>query len=131
MRLRTKVATTIGALGLAAAAFYAPAASADRVGFSLSLGGPGYSVNLGNYGYGYYDYWRPAPVVVAPYAPYYAPRPVVVPPPVVYRPYPVYRSYDRWDRRHDRWDRRHDRWDRRYDRWDRAHDRRDHRRRES
>lgn len=126
MRLRTKLATTIGALGLAAAAFYAPAASADRVGFSLSLGGPGYSVNLGNYGY--YDYWRPAPVVVAPYAPYYAPRPVVVPPPVVYRPYPVYRSYDRWDRRHDRWDRRHDRWDRRYDRWDRAHDRRDHRR---
>ena len=120
MRLRTSLATAVGALGLAAAAFYAPAASADRVGFSVSVGGPGYALSVGNYGYGYgyYDYWRPAPVVVAPYAPYYRPyypRPVVVAPPVVYRPYPVYRAYYGGHHRHD-----HRGWDRgRYDRHDR------------
>ena len=102
MKLRTTIASTVGALALAAAAAYAPAASADRVGFNLTFGGPGYAVNVGNVGYGYYDYWRPAPVVVAPYAPYYRPyrsyyqpyyAPVVVPAPVVVRPYPVYRPY--------------------------------------
>jgi hypothetical protein len=129
MLLRTKLASTVGALGLAAAAVYAPAASADRVGFSVSVGGPGYAFNVGNAGYYDYDYWRPAPVVVAPYVPYYRPyypRPVVVAPPVIYRPYPVYRGYYRhdyrdWDRgRH--WDRRHDwRHDGRHDgrHWDR------------
>lgn len=98
MKLRTTLASAIGALALAAAAAYAPAASADRVGFNLTFGGPGYAVNVGNAGYGYYDSWRPAPVVVAPYAPYYRPyrpyyAPVVVPAPVVVRPYPVYRPY--------------------------------------
>jgi hypothetical protein len=120
MQLRTRIVSALGALGLAAAAFYAPAASADRVGFSLSVGGPGYAVSVGNYGYGYYDHWRPAPVVVAPYAPYYGtyyPRPVVVAPPVVYRPYPAYRAYyrDGWrGHRHGGWrdGHRHDRHDR-------------------
>ena len=96
MKLRTTFASVVGALALAAAAAYAPAASADRVGFNLTIGGPGYAVNVGNAGYGYYDYWRPAPVVVAPYS-YYPYRsyyaPVVVPAPVVVRPYPVYRPY--------------------------------------
>ena len=59
-------ASAVGALALAAAAAYAPAASADRVGFNVTFGGPGYAVNVGNGGYGYYDHWRPAPVVVAP-----------------------------------------------------------------
>ena len=111
MQLRTRLATAVGALGLAAAAF-APAASADRVGFSVSVGGPGYALSVGNYRYGgYYDDWRPAPVVVAPYAPYYRPyypRPVVVAPPVVYRPVvrpwvrpvPVYRPHPRVVYRH-------------------------------
>ena len=100
MKLRTTIASTVGVLALAAAAAYAPAASADRVGFNLTFGGPGYAVNVGNAGYGhydhgYYDYYRPAPVVVAPYyrpyRSYYAP--VIVPAPVVVRPYPVYRPY--------------------------------------
>ena len=97
MSLRKTFASAVGALALAGAAAYAPAASADRVGFNVTFGGPGYAVNVGNAGFGYYDYWRPAPVVVAPYVPYtyYAPyyRPAYVPVPV-YRPYPVYRSYD-------------------------------------
>ena len=98
MKLRTTIASTVGALALAAAAAYAPAASADRVGFNLTFGGPGYAVNVGNAGYGYYDHWRAAPVVVAPYAPYYRPyrpyyAPAVVPAPVYVRPYPVYRPY--------------------------------------
>jgi hypothetical protein len=114
MKPRTTIASIVGALALAAAAAYAPAASADRVGFNVTFGGPGYAVNVGNAGFGYYDAWRPAPVVVAPYAPYYRPyrsyyrpyyAPVVVPAPVVVRPYPVYRPYQgyRQDwRRHDR-----------------------------
>ena len=95
MELRSKIASAAGALALAAAAFYAPAASADRVGFNVTFGGPGYAVNVGN-GYGYYDYWQPAPVVVAPYAPYapyaYYGRPYYRPY-VVSTPYPVYRPY--------------------------------------
>jgi hypothetical protein len=128
MTFRSRFATVLGAVGLAAAVAYAPAASADRVGFSLSVGGPGYAVSVGNYG-GYYDRYYvapPPPVYYAPapvYRPYYPPAPVyrpyyapvVVAPPVVVRPYPVYRPYYRdryWDRRdvrHDRHDRRHDR----------------------
>lgn len=105
MKLRTTLASIAGAFALAAAASYAPAATADRVGFNLSFGGPGYTVDVGNAGYGYYDYWRPAPVVVAPYEPYYYRpyRPYYAP--VVVRPYPVYRPYyghrNDW-RRHDR-----------------------------
>ena len=91
MNLRTRIASTVGAIALAGAVAYAPAASADRVGFNVTFGGPGYAFNIGNTDYGYYDYWRPAPVVVAPYAPYYRPHYYA---PVV-RPYPVYRHYDR------------------------------------
>ena len=84
MKLRTSIASVVGAVALAAAA-YAPAASADRVGFNVTFGGPGYAVNVGNAGFGYYDSWRPAPVVVRPYP--------------VYRPYHGYRPG--W-RHHDR-----------------------------
>ena len=98
MNLRHTIASAVGVIALAAAAAYAPTASADRVGFNLTFGGPGYAVNVGNFDYGYYDSWRPAPVVVAPYAPYYRPyrsyyAPVVVPAPVVVRPYAVHRPY--------------------------------------
>lgn len=106
MKLRTTLAAALGAVGVAAAAAYAPLAHADRVGFNVTIGGPGYAFNIGNSGYGYY---APPPVVVAPYVPYYR---SYYAPPVVVRPYPVYRPYY-WDR-HDRWDRhdhrnRHDR----------------------
>jgi hypothetical protein len=114
MTFRSTIASAAGALALAAAAAYAPAASADRLGFNVTFGGPGYAVNVGNvgYGFGYDTYYRPAPVVVAPYVPYapygYYGRPYrpayVVPAPVV-RPYPVYRPYyvDRpYSQRHGR-----------------------------
>lgn len=109
MNLRTTLASAIGAVALAAAAAYAPAASADRIGFNVTFGGPGYAFNVGNAGYGHYNYYRPAPVVVAPYAPsYYAPyyrpyRPYYAP--VVVRPHQAHRPYrghrNDW-RRHDR-----------------------------
>jgi hypothetical protein len=117
MKRSTRIASVLAAVGVAAALFYAPAASADRIGFNLSLGGPGYAVSFGNYGYGYYDYWRPAPVIVAPYAPYYGSY--YYGPPVVHRPYPVYRHHHNhwrndWHRnrhhhRHDGHRRGHDR----------------------
>ena len=99
MSVRNKFIAALGAVGLVAAAAYAPAASADRVGFNISVGGPGYAFSAGTVGYGYYDYydyWQPAPVIVEPYAPYYRPyRPYVAP--VVVQPYPVYRPYRYYD----------------------------------
>ena len=101
----------LGTALVAAAAAFAPAAHADRVGFNVSIGGPGYGVSFGNAPYWgghhhrhhyrpyrhyrphwraayYYDYYAP-PVVyyraprVVYRAPYYvAPRPVIV-----HRPY--------------------------------------------
>jgi hypothetical protein len=84
--------TTHIALGtalVAAAATFAPAAHADRVGFNVSIGGPGYGVSVGNApyrGHHYYrHHWRPA---------YVAPRVVYTPPVVYYSPPPrvVYRA---------------------------------------
>ena len=87
---------------VAGAAAFAPAAHADRVGFNVSIGGPGYALSVGNGPYwgGYRPYhhrhyWR------APYVAYVAPpvvyAPVVYPAPrVVYRApyvrYPVVRG---------------------------------------
>lgn len=125
MTYRSRIAAAVGALGVAALASYAPAASADRVAFNIAVGGPGYALAVGNYGGYVGGYYAPAPVYVAPPAPYYRPyyrpyyAPVVVPPPVVVRPYPLYRPYWRdryWDHRHDRWDHRRDH--HRHDRWD-------------
>jgi hypothetical protein len=108
MIVRSRIAVILGAVGLAAAASYAPAASADRIGFNVTVGGPGYGFTVGNYGipYGapYGGYYAPAPVAVTPpvpyyyrpYRPYYAP--VVVP-----APYPVVRPYGyraAWGYRH-------------------------------
>lgn len=110
MKLRSRIAAVVGTLGLAAAVAYAPAASADRVGFNVTIGGPGYGFTVGNYG-GYYGpgyyggyYAPPAPVVVAPAVPYYyRPYRPYYAPVVVARPYPVYRpygAYRTWGPRH-------------------------------
>ena len=87
------VGVTLAVAGLAAA----PAAQArGNVGFSLSIGGPGYAVNVGSPYYApyYAPYYRPAyvapPVVyTAPAYSYYAP-PVYTAPVVVAAPYRYY-----------------------------------------
>ena len=66
---------------VAAAAAFAPAAHADRIGFNVSIGGPGYGVAFGNAPYwGHRYYYRPAwrPVYVAPPVVYAPPRVVYV-----------------------------------------------------
>jgi hypothetical protein len=83
---RRRLHIALGTAIVAAAAAFAPAAQADRVGFNVSIGGPGYAVGFGNAPYwGHrHHYYRPAPVYVAPrvvYSPrvvYVAPRPRVV-----------------------------------------------------
>jgi hypothetical protein len=106
--LRRTTHIALGAALVAAAAVLAPAAHASRVGFNVSIGGPGYAVSFGDAPYWghrhYYGHaWRPA--YVAPAVVYAAPRVVYVAPParVVYRaPYvrhpvvvrgPVYYRY--------------------------------------
>lgn len=80
--LRRTTHIALGTALVAAAATFAPAAHADRVGFSVSIGGPGYAVAFGNAPYwGHRHYY-------APYRPYY--RPAYVVPPVVYEPQVVY-----------------------------------------
>jgi hypothetical protein len=94
IRRTTQIA--IGTALVAAAAAFAPAAHAERVGFNVSIGGPGYAVSFGNAPYfrAYRPYyhgprWRAA---------YVAPRTVYAPPvvytaPVVYPvPRVVYRA---------------------------------------
>ena len=103
--LRHTTHLALGTALLGAAATLAPAAHAERIGFNLSIGGPGYAVSVGNAPYwggrhfrGPYRYdrphWRPA-YVAQPLV--YAPRVVYVAPPrVVYRlpyvRYPVVRG---------------------------------------
>jgi hypothetical protein len=76
--LRRSFSIRLGTALVAATAAFAPAAHADRVGFNVSIGGPGYAVAFGNA-----PYWGHRHH-------YYAPAPVYVAPPVVYAPYPVY-----------------------------------------
>ncbi len=84
MLRRKPVIAALGAI-LAAALAFTPAAKADRLGFSLSIGGPGYGFAVGNAPYyrGYGPYrsygYRPYPAYYGGY----------VAPPVVYRA-PVY-----------------------------------------
>jgi hypothetical protein len=87
---------------VAAALAFAPAAHASRVGFDVSIGGPGYAVTFGTPYVRHY--YRPAPVYVAPPV-VYAPPPAVVyaPPPVVYEPRVVYRAPYRYHHRHRHW----------------------------
>ena len=78
---------------VAGAAAFAPAAHADRIGFNVSVGGPGYGVTFGNAPVWGPRYYAPAPVYVAPPPPrvvYAPPRVVYYTPParIVYRPYP-------------------------------------------
>jgi hypothetical protein len=93
MLRRKALIAAAGATIAAGMLAFAPAAKADRIGFNLSIGGPGYGVTVGNapyyrgYGPRYYGpryrHWAPAPVYVAP--------PVVYRPPVVYTaPVPRY-----------------------------------------
>jgi hypothetical protein len=103
---RKALITALGATLAAGGMAVAPAAQADRIGFNLSFGGPGYGVSVGNapyyhgrpyYGYGYHHrYWGPryvpAPVYVAPPVVYRAPV-VVSPPPVYYPSGRVYYHY--------------------------------------
>jgi len=102
--LRRTTHIALGTALVAAAAAFAPAAHADRIGFDVSIAGPGYGVTFGNAPYwGHRHYWRPAPVYLAPPVVYAPPRVVYVAPRVVYRaPYvrhrvivrePVYYRY--------------------------------------
>lgn len=99
---RSKVlVAAVGAALVGAASLFSPAASAGgNVGWSVSIGGPGFAVSAGQPWYGapwrpYYRpyYSRPAPVYRPYYRPYYPPRPVVYAPPVVVAPAPYYPSY--------------------------------------
>ena len=99
MLRRKGLIAAVGAALLAASAAFAPAAHAhDRVGFNVSIAGPGYGVTFGNapvyYGprhWHHRPHWRPV----------YVPPPVYVAPPVVYRapvivePAPIYYYPDR------------------------------------
>ncbi len=90
MKSTRVIPALLGTLAVGAAAAFAPAASANNVGWSVSVGVPGIAITAGEPAY-----------YGAPYRPYYRPyyRPVVVAPPVVYAPYayyppaPVYRPY--------------------------------------
>ena len=88
LRRTTHLAIATALVAVAAAA--APAAHASRVGFNVSIGGPGYAVAFGDRPYfhhrHYYHrhYYRPAPVYVAPPVVYVPPRVVYRAPRVVY-----------------------------------------------
>ena len=93
MLSRKSVVAAVGATLAAAGLAFAPAAHADRVGFNLSIGGPGYAVSVGNAPYHHHG---PRYYPRHYYGHAYAPAPVYVTPPVVYRapvvvaPAPVY-----------------------------------------
>jgi hypothetical protein len=109
--LRRTTQIALGTALVAAVAAFAPAAHAERVGFNVSIGGPGYGVSFGNGpywrgGHHYRPYWSaayiappvyyPAPIYTAPVV-YRAPRVVYRAPYVVRRPVfvgrPVYYGY--------------------------------------
>jgi hypothetical protein len=131
---RAAVASTLAAAGLFAAAGSAQARDhGPDVRWSLSLGGPGVAVTIGNGGYPVYpalpaypaySAYPPAAAVVPGYA---VPSPVyyVVDGPVRYRYAPGHRARDRdRDGIPDRWDRRYTPpWDRDGDGVPNRHDR--------
>lgn len=88
-------------LAIAALVFADSAQARDNVYWSVGVGAPGVSLNLGNaapaYGYAQPAYFEPEPI-------YYRPRPVYVrPAPIYVQPLPVYygRPYG-WNRGHGR-----------------------------
>lgn len=84
-------------LVLAAMSFSGSAHARDDVFWSVGLGGPGVSLNVGNAGP---VYLQAQPVHVQPAPIYYRPRPVWVRPAPVYLQYqPVYQARG-WNRRH-------------------------------
>jgi hypothetical protein len=95
MFIRKIVTATLGTLALAGGLAFAPAASANsHVGFSVSIGAPGFGVAVGNapyygayrpyYGHPYYrHYYYGRPV----YAPVYVAPPVVYSQPAYPAPY--------------------------------------------
>jgi len=93
------VAGATAALALAALSFTGAAQARDNVSWSVGVGAPGVSLNVGNAGP---LYMQAQPVYVQPEPIYYEPRPVFVrPAPVFVQPQPVY--YERpygWNRRH-------------------------------
>ena len=93
-------------LALAAMSFAGSAHARDNVFWSVGMGAPGVSLNVGNAGPVYMQsqpvYVQPEPVYYQPEPVYYQPRPVYVrPAPVYVQPEPVYygRPYG-WNRRH-------------------------------
>ncbi|MBT9474661.1 hypothetical protein [Polaromonas sp.] len=83
------------ALAVVAMGFAGAAQARDDVYWSVGVGSPGVSVNLGNaqpiYSQPAPVYYQPAPVYVQPAPVYYQPRPVYVrPAPVYFAPQPVY-----------------------------------------
>lgn len=83
------------ALAVVAMGFAGAAQARDNVYWSVGVGSPGVSVNLGNAPQVYAQpapvYYQPAPVYVEPAPVYYQPRPVYVrPAPVYFAPQPMY-----------------------------------------
>ena len=75
------------ALAVAALGFAGAAQARDDVYWSVGVGSPGVSVNVGNA----FPVYTPAPVYVQPAPVYYQPAPVYVrPAPVYYQPAPVF-----------------------------------------
>jgi hypothetical protein len=88
--LRRTTQIALASALVAGAAAFAPAAHADRIGFNVSVGGPGYGIAFGNAPVWGPRYYAPVPVYVAP-----PPRVVYAPPRVVYYAPPariVYRA---------------------------------------
>lgn len=89
------LASASAALAVAAMGFAGAAQARDDVYWSVGVGSPGVSVNVGNAQPVYVQpapvYYQPAPVYVQPAPVYYQPRPVYVrPAPVYFAPQPVY-----------------------------------------
>jgi hypothetical protein len=102
---RTRILTAAAGTTLigAAALFSSVASAGNNVAWSVSVGGPGFTVSAGEPAYGYGRGFVSPAYYGAPHRPYYTPyyrphyRPVVVAPPVVYSPYyapyPAYAPY--------------------------------------
>ena len=97
---RRHLLTAVLAVGIATSTVLVTTARAGNVGFNVAIGGPGFGVNVGSFGWSAFVpgpvffprpvirpavvAFAPAPVWVQPgFGPVYAPAPVVFGPPVV------------------------------------------------